>query len=169
MTLEDIIMRILVAGIIGALIGNERKKSGKPAGIATHCVVCLGAALPAMIQSKIDENILKAVAVNPKIIGAFKVDTARIPAQIVSGVGFLGGGVILHSKNTISGITTAATIWITAGLGMGAGFGYFEIVIPTAIFLLGALYVLKGHGLFSEIEENHHSEDKTNNSTDDKK
>ena len=81
MTLEDIIMRILVAGIIGALIGNERKKSGKPAGIATHCVVCLGAALLAMIQSKIDENILKAVAVNPKIIGAFKVDTARIPAQ----------------------------------------------------------------------------------------
>ncbi|MDO5088855.1 MAG: MgtC/SapB family protein [Leptotrichiaceae bacterium] len=153
MKLEDIIIRILAAGVIGALIGSERKKSGKPAGITTHLVVCLGAALIVMIQNKIDENVLNLAMKNPEMVGVLKVDTARIPAQIVSGIGFLGGGVILHSKNTISGITTAATIWITAGLGMGAGFGYFDIIIPTTIFMLLAMYMLKKHGIFSDIDE----------------
>ncbi len=153
MKTEDIIIRILLGSLIGALIGSERKKSGKPAGITTHLVVCLGATLLTVIQSKIDEDALKYALEHPEFIGALKLDTARIPAQIVSGIGFLGGGVILHSKDSISGITTAATIWITACLGIGVGFGYYIIVIPATAVLLIFLYVLKRHGIFAEIDD----------------
>ncbi len=153
MKIEDIIIRILVGSLIGALIGSERKKSGKPAGITTHLVVCLGATLLTIIQSKIDEDTIKYALAHPNLLGALKVDTARIPAQIVSGIGFLGGGVILHSKDSVSGITTAATIWITACLGIGVGFGYYTIVIPATAVLLIFLYVLKRHGIFAEIDD----------------
>lgn len=152
MKIEDIIIRILVGSLIGGLIGSERKKSGKPAGITTHLVVCLGATLLTIMQSKMDEDALRMAMENPQLLGVLKIDTARIPAQIVSGIGFLGGGVILHSKNNISGITTAATIWITACLGIGVGFGYFIIVVPATMVLLLFMYVLKRHGIFSEIE-----------------
>ncbi|MDO4711999.1 MAG: MgtC/SapB family protein [Peptostreptococcaceae bacterium] len=149
----EILLKVVIAIMVGGLIGNERKKSGKPAGIATHMVVCMGATLLTLIQKEIDISTLELAKQYPSVIQTLKVDTARIPAQIVSGVGFLGGGVILHSKKTISGITTAATIWITACLGIGIGFGYYKIVIPFAISLLIALYILKRHGIFSEEKE----------------
>lgn len=153
MTNEEIVVRILVGSLIGALIGSERKQSKKPAGITTHLVVCLGATLVTIIQSKIDLNTIKLLSEHPELLSAVKSDPTRIPAQIVSGIGFLGGGVILHSKDTVSGITTAATIWITACLGIGVGYGFFEIVIPATIVLLIALYILKKHGIFSELAE----------------
>ena len=153
MKIDDIIIRILLGSFIGALIGSERKKSGKPAGITTHLVVCLGSTLLTIIQSKIDEEAIARTLANPELLGALKIDTARIPAQIVSGIGFLGGGVILHSKDSVSGTTTAATIWITACLGIGVGFGYYIIVIPATIVLLIFLYILKRHGIFAEVDE----------------
>ncbi len=149
----DILMRIITATIIGGLIGNERKRSGKPAGIATHIIVCLGATLVTMIQHEMDLTTIELAKNNPELITMLKVDTARIPAQIVSGVGFLGGGVILHSRKTVSGITTAATIWITACLGIGIGFGYFKLVIPFFVVLLATLYILKNHGLFHDGDD----------------
>ncbi len=150
MTIQDILLKILIAILIGGLIGNERKKSGKPAGIATHIVVCLASTLLTLIQMEIDFSTLELAKQYPNVIQTLKVDTARIPAQIVSGIGFLGGGVILHSKNTVSGITTAATIWITGCLGIGIGFGFYKIVFPFAIVLLVALYILKRHGIFGD-------------------
>ncbi len=153
MSLQEILLKVTIASIIGILIGNERKRSGKPAGIATHLVVCLGATLLTMIQREIDLITLELAKQNPAMIQALKVDTSRIPAQIVSGIGFLGGGVILHSTNTVSGITTAATIWITACLGIGIGFGYYKLVFPVAAVLLIALYILKSHNIFHDSED----------------
>ncbi len=152
MKIEDIIIRILLSCLIGGIIGNERKMSGKPAGITTHLVVCLGATLLTIIQNKIDLDTLKMISENPSFIGVLKTDTARIPAQIVSGIGFLGGGVILHMKDSVSGVTTAATIWITACLGIGIGFGYYEIVLPATGVLMLTVYILKKHGIFSELD-----------------
>ncbi len=153
MIIEDILIRITLACVVGGLIGYERKISGKPAGITTHLVVCLGATVVTMIQRQIDMDILKMAKENPEYINILKTDVSRIPAQIVSGVGFLGGGVILHSKTSISGVTTAATIWITACLGIGIGFGYYTIVIPTTLILILLLNILKRHGVFSDSDE----------------
>lgn len=153
MEIQEILIKIGIATLIGGLIGNERKKSGKPAGIATHMAVCLGATLLTLIQKEIDHETLELAKQYPQAIQMLKLDTARIPAQIVSGIGFLGGGVILHSRKTVSGITTAATIWITACLGIGIGFGYYKIVFPVAFVLLIALYILKKHGIFSDDKE----------------
>lgn len=153
MTDEDIIIRIFLACLIGGLIGHERKLSKKPAGITTHLVVCLGAAVVTMVQKKIDMDIIEMVKKNPELATILKSDVARIPAQIVSGIGFLGGGVILHLKDSISGVTTAATIWITACLGIGIGLGYYSIIIPAATVLLLAINILKRHGVFSDPEE----------------
>lgn len=152
MELQEVIIKILVASFVGGMIGYERKKSGKPAGIATHMVVCLGATLLTLIQKEIDITTLELAKQYPHVIQTLKVDTARIPAQIVSGIGFLGGGVILHSKNTVSGITTAATIWITGCLGIGIGFGFYKIVLPFAVVLLITMYILKSHGNYNEHE-----------------
>lgn len=106
----NFIVRILIACICGFVIGFERKSRSKEAGIRTHTIVCLGSALM-MIISK--------YAFWDAVTG----DGARIAAQIVSGIGFLGTGMIVYSRGTLHGLTTAAGIWATAGVGMAIGAG----------------------------------------------
>ena len=113
------ITRILIAGICGMIIGFERKNRLKEAGIRTHCLVACGAALM-MILSKY--SFFDCNSVDMGVKGA---DPARIAAQVVSGVGFLGAGMIFVHKNTITGLTTAAGIWATAGIGMAIGAGMY--------------------------------------------
>ena len=113
------ILRILVSGICGMIIGFERKNRSKEAGIRTHCLVACGAALM-MILSKYSFFDLSA-----GIGGVREADPARIAAQVVSGIGFLGAGMIFVHKNTITGLTTAAGIWTTAGIGMAIGAGMY--------------------------------------------
>ncbi len=126
----SMILRILVAGICGILIGLERKNRSKEAGVRTHCVVACGSALM-MIISK---------------YGFFDMpngaDGARIAAQVVSGIGFLGAGMIFVHKNTITGLTTAAGIWATSGLGMAIGAGMYTVGIAATFIILVAQIVL---------------------------
>lgn len=127
------IVRIVVAGICGCLIGYERKVRSKGAGIRTHCVVACAAALM-MIISK---YAFYDVAIEGMLIGAdVRLDPSRVASTIVSGVGFLGAGTIFVNKNKISGLTTAAGIWATSGVGMAIGSGLYVVGIAATIIIV---------------------------------
>ncbi|GFZ31040.1 methyltransferase [Clostridium zeae] len=124
----DQLLKLLLASFCGILVGWERKSRMKEAGIRTHFIVALGAALM-MIISKYgfqDQAELLKVPIDP----------TRIAAQIVSGVGFLGAGAIFMQKNTIRGLTTAAGIWVTAGIGMAVGAGIYSVGFAATIIII---------------------------------
>lgn len=129
------IARLIIAGICGLIIGFERKNRAKEAGIRTHFVVSCGAALM-MIISKYGFNDI----VDP--LGVYKADGSRIAAQIVSGVGFLGAGMIFVQKRTVTGLTTAAGIWATAGIGMAVGAGMYSVGVASTFIILMAQILL---------------------------
>ena len=116
------LLDILLAMVLGFLIGLERKMRMKEAGIRTHTVVCVGAALM-MVVSK--------YAFGPE------ADAARIAAQIVSGVGFLGAGIIVYKKHEVKGLTTAAGIWASAGVGMACGASMYIVAVGATFILIG--------------------------------
>lgn len=129
-TTEEIIIRILAALIFGGAIGLERQYHDKPAGFATNTLICAGSAVFALLS----------------IASAFNYggDPARIAAQIVAGVGFLGAGSILREGNKISGLTTAAGIWLVAAVGMAAGYGEYLIAgVATVSVLILQLFLRK--------------------------
>lgn len=119
------IVRSLSAVLIGSLIGSERARHGRAAGMRTHILVCLGACMTAMTSMYVSQNL-----------GA-NGDVFRIPAQVVSGIGFLGAGmIILKANNMITGLTTAAGVWTTATIGIAVGYGYYiGALIVTVLFL----------------------------------
>ncbi len=131
--------RLLLAAVLGDVVGLERELSGKPAGLRTNLLICVGAAL------LMDLSIAVAALANlpNEQAGAiFRADPARIAAQIVSGIGFLGAGTILQARGNIIGLTTAATIWVVAAIGMAVGAqAYVEAVGATILVYLslGAL------------------------------
>lgn len=129
-------LRILIAGLCGTIIGYERKNRMKEAGVRTHLIVAIGSALM-MIVSK--------YGFSDTIANMGKADASRIASQIVTGVGFLGAGTIFVRKNAISGLTTAAGIWATAGIGMAIGSGMYSIGIATAITITIIQFVFHGH------------------------
>ena len=130
----EFFFRILIAGICGGLIGYERNNRLKEAGIRTHLIVALAAAL-IMVVSKYgfsDVTTLKGVALDP----------SRIAAQIVTGVGFLGAGMIFVRNQTISGLTTAAGVWATAGIGMTIGAGLYFLGVAATLLIVAAQMTL---------------------------
>lgn len=128
----QIMIRLVLAFIAGAIVGMERKTRHKPAGLRTHALVGLGAALFTII-SIYGFNEFSS----PPFLRT-NMDPARIAAQIVVGVGFIGGGIIFRDKNKVSGLTTAASIWLTAGLGTGIGTGmYFTVFVATVLGFIG--------------------------------
>jgi putative Mg2+ transporter-C (MgtC) family protein len=120
------LLRLVVAGICGFLIGYERKNRLKEAGVRTHIIVALGAALIMIISKYGFMDVLPGGDYDP----------TRIAAQIVSGIGFLGAGMIFIRKQAISGLTTAAGIWTTAGIGMAIGTRLYFIGIAATILML---------------------------------
>ena len=125
----ELILRLALAAGLGTLIGMERAYRAKTAGTRTHCLVALGSAL-FMIVSQY--GFLDAPA------GVRAADPARVAAQIVSGIGFLGAGTIIMQKHVIHGLTTAAGMWVAAGIGMAAAAGlYWVAVAATAFCLVG--------------------------------
>ena len=127
----DFFIRILVACLCGACIGFERSRRLKEAGIRTHVIVCCAAAL-LMIVSKYGFADLTRVS-GEVFNGTRGADPARVAAQVVSGISFLGAGVIFKHGNTIKGLTTAAGIWATAGIGLAIGSGMFVVGIFTTV------------------------------------
>ena len=110
----ELILRLLIAGVLGAAIGFEREIRAKGAGIRTHVLVALGSALFMIISQY-------------GFAGAERFDAARVAAQVVSGIGFIGAGIIIFQKNRVSGLTTAAGLWVTASIGLGAGCGLYAV------------------------------------------
>lgn len=112
---------VLVAALLGFLIGYERKLRHKEAGIGTHTIVCIGSAL-IMVVSKYGFS--------------GEADAARVAAQIVSGIGFIGAGIIAYRQQKIHGLTTAAGVWATAGVGMAAGAGLYVIAVCATALII---------------------------------
>jgi putative Mg2+ transporter-C (MgtC) family protein len=133
--------RLLVASACGFAIGFERKNRLKEAGMRTHIIVALGAALM-MIVSKYGFFDLIGYS------DLLKADASRIAAQIVSGVGFLGAGMIFVRNRSVTGLTTAAGIWTTAGVGMAVGAGMYLIGIASTGMVLATQYLLHTTGRF---------------------
>lgn len=141
----EYILRILVACICGIVIGYERENRNKEAGIRTHAIVALGAAL-IMVVSKYGFGDI------------VEYDASRVAAQIVSGIGFLGAGIIFVRNNAVSGLTTAAGIWATSGVGMAIGSGLYFVGIIIAVlivfiqFLLHKQFILKKQHKYEQLE-----------------
>ena len=132
MLIINTIIRSLAAVIIGGLIGSERARHGRAAGMRTHILVCLGSCMTAMTSMYISQTLG---------VG----DASRIPAQVISGIGFLGAGmIILKSNNVITGLTTAAGVWTTATIGIAVGYGYYiGALIVTVLFLVTIILFAK--------------------------
>lgn len=126
----SVLYKLLLATLLGGAIGMERELAGKPAGLRTNILICVGAAL--FMQLSID---VAKIGFSPD--GHPYGDTTRIAAQIVSGIGFLGAGAILHGEGAVVGLTTAATIWVVAAVGAAIGAGaYIDAVGTTALIIL---------------------------------
>ncbi len=119
----QMLLRLVIAVVLGALIGYERERKGKPAGVRTHGMVSVGAALFTVVS-----------------LHGFPGtgDPARVAAQVVAGIGFLGAGAILHQRGSVQGLTTAASLWVTAAIGVAVGTGMELMSVATAalVFLL---------------------------------
>lgn len=149
-TQAEFLLRIFLAGICGGMIGYERTNRGKGAGIRTHMIVAIAAALM-MLVSKYG---FADLPINE--LGSRGTDPSRIAAQIVSGVGFLGAGMIFIQKHAIKGLTTAAGIWATAGIGMAIGSGMYTLGISTAVIVLVVQVILHKNRKLTHVsaEEN---------------
>ncbi|GGH26957.1 MgtC/SapB family protein [Paenibacillus segetis] len=138
----ELLLRVILAGICGVVIGYERKNRRKEAGIRTHFVVAVGAALMIIIskygfQDQIGWDNLS-------------LDPSRIAAGVVSGVSFLGAGMIFMQKHTVKGLTTAAGVWATAGLGMSIGAGMYVIGIGVTLILFLGQIILHSHLIWNK-------------------
>jgi len=141
----ELIARIVLAGFLGAFIGLERDIHGRPAGLRTNMVVSMGSALFMVLSEAI-----------PRMAGPYNLqgfpmagDPGRIAAQIVTGIGFLGAGVIIKSGLSIRGLTTAACLWLVAGIGMASGAGLIlEAIMVTFISTLALIYFAKIERLY---------------------
>jgi putative Mg2+ transporter-C (MgtC) family protein len=128
-----VLLRLFVAAVLGGAIGMERELRERGAGLRTHLVVCVGSALFTLVSAYGFRDFITAG-------GAYaRIDPTRIAAQIVSGIGFLGAGAIIRQGLSVRGLTTAATLWLVAAIGMAAGAGYYDAAL---IATLGALLTL---------------------------
>jgi putative Mg2+ transporter-C (MgtC) family protein len=135
----DAVLRLAIAGGLGAAVGVERELRDREAGIRTHLLVSLGSALFTIVSAYGFHEFLSSGA------AVIRADPARIAAQIVTGIGFLGAGAIIREGLSVRGLTTAGSLWVVAGIGMASGAGYYwPAVAATAltVFALGPLRTL---------------------------
>jgi putative Mg2+ transporter-C (MgtC) family protein len=123
----DLLWRLLLSAGLGAVIGLEREYRRKPAGLRTNILIAIGSALFTILSISMT---------------ASTGDPSRVAGQIVTGIGFLGGGAILRNRDTVHGMTTAATIWVNAAIGVACGIGQYELATVTTALTLVVLVVL---------------------------
>ena len=132
-----IILRISLAILLGTIIGVEREIKNRPAGMRTHILVCLGACIISLIESSF------VASLNASTESSVAYNFGRLSAQVISGIGFLGAGTILFTDRKITGLTTAASLWNTACLGIAIGYGYYLIAIVGSIFVMLVLIMMQ--------------------------
>jgi putative Mg2+ transporter-C (MgtC) family protein len=125
--LSSTLARLLLAAILGGIVGLERQLRHKPAGLRTNMFICFGAAMFTVLS---------------KQLAGVESDSARIAAQIIPGIGFIGAGSILHAKTSVTGLTTAATLFVVASIGMAAGGGLYLTACFATLMILFALVLL---------------------------
>lgn len=140
--------QVTLAAILGGVIGIEREWRGRPAGFRTNILISLGACLFTLLS-------IEGFPLN----GSAAQDTARVAAQIVSGVGFLGAGALLQTRNKVKGMTTAATIWLVAAIGMAVGTGSYFLAVFTTLLTAAVLQLLRPVSKMVEEEGKHHKVD----------
>jgi putative Mg2+ transporter-C (MgtC) family protein len=142
----DLMLQIGLATLLGGTIGLERELGGKPAGLRTNILICIGSVLYT--------HLSLAMMTGGTRGGALPVgtDTTRVAAQIVTGVGFIGAGTILHARGAVVGLTSAATIWVVAAIGVALGSGYYLEGVATT---LAVIVVLAGLGRVEKIVQSH--------------
>jgi len=133
----DAVIRLLVAMALGAAIGAEREISGQPAGLRTHIAVCVGAALFGVI-STLGFSEFQTIRTT-----TYRADVTRVASQVVVGVGFLGAGMILKRQGEVANLTTAASVWTVAAIGLAAGVGDLSTAAVAAVLTLGYLAALR--------------------------
>jgi len=133
MSLISTTTRLILAFLLGSVLGLEREKKGGSAGLRTHILVCMGSTL----------IMLTSVYIFETYKGSTSVDPARIAAGVVTGIGFLGAGTIIRSSEGIRGLTTAASIWISSAIGLAVGCGYISAALITTLISYLSLSFLK--------------------------
>ncbi|MGH2347364.1 MAG: MgtC/SapB family protein [Chloroflexota bacterium] len=132
----EMIVRLLMAAMLGAVIGLERERLERNAGLRTHTLVAVGSCLMMLVSA-----FGFGDAVNPA--RTVVLDPSRVAAQVVSGIGFLGAGTIILRKNAVRGLTTAASVWAVAGLGLAVGGGLYGAAVAATVLLLVVLVVMR--------------------------
>jgi len=136
----ELLLQLGLATLLGGAIGLERELSGKPAGLRTNILICIGAML------------FTLMSVELAAAGIGHGDPTRVAAQIASGVGFLGAGTILHARGAVTGLTSAATIWVVAAIGMAVGAGAYVDALGTTLLVM---LVLWGLGYVEQFASRH--------------
>ena len=140
--------RLVLAGFLGGLIGLERELKAKPAGLRTTLLICVGAAMFTHLSFQIAQLASGAD-------GGFRADPARLAAQIIPGIGFIGAGAILHGKGRVTGITTAATLWVVTAIGIAVGAGAYVEAIGATVMVLVTLHLLQRAERFVHARRSH--------------
>ena len=144
LTFEIIFFRLLLAVVFGGIVGLERERRHRPAGFRTHILVCIGAAIVSMVQDQLRIDILSLADEQGDYTAFIKTDLGRLGAQVISGIGFLGAGCIIKEKGEIVlGMTTAAGIWATGCVGLGIGWGFYNIAISAIVIMFIVMVVLR--------------------------
>jgi putative Mg2+ transporter-C (MgtC) family protein len=133
----ELLLQVVLATVLGGAIGMERELSGKPAGLRTNILICVGATLFTVLSLK---------------LAAARGDPARVAAQILPGVGFIGAGTILHARGSVTGLTSAATIWVVAAIGMALGAGAYTEAVGTTLLVM---LILAGLGYLENFVARH--------------
>lgn len=138
----EIILKVIIICVFSGFIGFEREYNYRPAGFRTHTLVGVAATLISIIQLYIADHNLQLALANPEIANIFIYEQSRLVAQIISGIGFLGAGTIIVTKKNVVGLTTAASLWATASLGIAVGFGHYKLALIAfiAIYLILILF-----------------------------
>ena len=143
----EVLLRVVLAGVLGGAIGAEREIREREAGLRTHMLVAVGAALFTIVSAYAWSDFQFSTA------NGITFDPTRIAAQIVTGIGFLGAGAIIRQGLSIRGLTTAASLWVVAAIGMASGAGYYSAAVITTVVVLVSLWPLRivAHRIFERI------------------
>ncbi len=134
-------LRLILAVVVGCVIGIERERKNRPAGMRTHVLVCVGAATIAIVECMIIADTITLNMNTPNT--GIAVSYGRLSAQVISGIGFLGAGTIFISQKKIAGLTTAASLWNVACLGLAIGMGYYLIAVAGCAIVIVTLPLLQ--------------------------